>query len=82
MRPLSRRDPRVKDVSPARRHPHEQEGQGIASEGDSRCLLDQDDPPLMINIFTVSTSQRAFHNVLHDQEDNALYEVLQVRNLF
>ena len=30
-------------------------------------------------IFPVSTSQRAFHNVLHNQEDNALYEVLQVR---
>ena len=30
-------------------------------------------------ISPVSTSQRAFHNVLHDQEDNALYEVLQVR---
>ena len=32
-----------------------------------------------ISLFPVSTSQRAFHNVLHNQEDNALYEVFQVR---
>ena len=31
---LSGRDTRVKDVSPARCHPHEQEGQGVAQEGD------------------------------------------------
>ena len=41
--------------------------------------------PLVIKIcvqwphFAVSTSQRAFYNVLHNQEDDALYEVLQVR---
>ena len=35
VRTLSRRDARVKDVSPARRDPHEQEGEGVASEGEN-----------------------------------------------